>query len=401
LKDVCKKVFIDSRIAETYFSSMQYLWYYLAAMLICIGAAAQASDNPIILGVELPALEGEFSPIESDTVLYAPYPMQFDIRFYLSSAGMVDSFSYTSVNRDIYVRKLTGTLNSLRFFPAQVNNSPEPFILAGRLHLKPKYNRTQVTLQLPFDEPMCRFNSQLVRETFLLNDYELPGLESFPSYYCGRGSDTPDGADYPFVIYEISIDSTGRLLDYQELISEGTECAKLLSNVLLHARFKPASRRGGRFESRFYLIVRLFDSLKYPTPVWKPQPDSVYNDLMKYFRIESKLFPDSIMSSPYPVNIPGGVFKHSRDVSVLDSVEVDVRIDSLGEIESWEYRLLLPTLLKDVSEDILKKLRFSPARKFNGDRSVYDGRLVFNYSNSRDIRIRLQWLSDCAPAKVE
>ena len=190
----------------------------------------------------LAALESELEPVEGDEILFAAYPIDFDIQFYLSAAGTVDSFDYRPRKREVYIESISATLEGLQFYPARIDDVAEPFVLPGHLTFKSIYNRPRVYLHLPFDEPQCALDNQLMEKALVMNGYTMPGVEYFPSYFCGVQSADSDALDYPYVIYEIETDSFGNMIDFSELAAKGTECSKLLSNVLLHARFRPVCR---------------------------------------------------------------------------------------------------------------------------------------------------------------
>jgi len=372
---------------------MHRFCFHWIVIIFFLCSGVLASDNPIILGVEFPALESEFEPVEGDEVLFAAYPINFDIQFYLSAAGTVDSFDYRPRKRDVYIESISSTLEGLRFYPARIDDVPEPFVLPGHLTFKSKYNRPRAYLHLPFDEPQCALDNQLVEKALGMNGFTLPGIDYFPSYFCGVRPADPDVLDYPGVVYEIEIDSLGNMIDFSELAAIGTECSKLLSNVLLHARFRPAARDGRSFDSRFYLIVRLFDLIKYPTAVWPPDSEAGEVGHFERYRLETRLHMNRVISPPYPRNIPDGIFIYGSVISFKDSVEILVNIDTLGRVRTHKYQYMVSDYFRYAVDDIADKLRFMPAVDLEGKATGFDGRMLLIFDNSKNIRIRLDWLS--------
>lgn len=361
-------------------------------LILCLFSAAQASDNPLILGVDFPSLDGGFQVAAGDTILFTPYPLEFDVHFYLSPGGTVDSFTYSPAKREIYINKISETLQRLRFFPTHVDGIAEPFILSGELIFKPVFKRPQLFLNLPFDEPTCDLNSHLVEKTLRLNGYELPKIINFPSYFCMHSTGLDSADAYPFVIFEMEVDSSGGLIDYSEISTNRPECAALLSNVLLHARFQPPSRNGRPFAAGFYLAIRLFGSIDNPTPVWSSGTNGKNRDVFEMNRIEVLPYLDSIVNPPYPISAYDGDYFYSSVVSFKDSVDVMVHIDSLGRAGSPAYQSITHEILRNVIKDVLKKLKFTPATRPDGTRVGFDGRLIFEFDNSKNIRIQPGWL---------
>ena len=375
-----------------YFHKMQNFIALLAMVLICLTAVSLASDNPVILGVEFPAPADGDWPAEGEKIYYTPYPLQFDIVFYLSSEGGIDSIYYPPQPREVFIESILGVLKKLRFYPARVNDTVVPFILPGVLEFRPEGKKAGLRLHVPFDEPECKLNNRLVDEALALNGFRPPGLEEYPSYYCLLPGTENDKPDYPFIAYDVMIDSSGKLIDYNIISRTRDVCSRLMSNVLSHARFTPASHHGRVLASRLYVIVRLFDQMNYPTKAWTPRSGLEGSDLFEHYRIETALTIDSVVCPPFPINIPGGVFLYNSAISVRDSVEVAVNIGLNGEIDSYEYYFLFSDNLRRVADEILRKLKFTPAMLIDGRMSDYQGKLYIKFDNSNKIRIELKWL---------
>lgn len=363
-----------------------------ALLFLCLFSLVRASENPLILGIEFPSPDGDFRLAAGDTVLFTPYPLKFEVHFYLTSSGMVDSFSYTPEKREIYIEKISESLRRLRFFPTRIDGVEEPFILSAEINFKPVFKRPQLFLSFPFDEPACEFKSHLVEKTLIFNGYDLPEIIRFPSYFCSPSAMNDSIPGYPFVIFEIEVDSTGRLVEFEKVFASRADCAALLSNVLLHTQFQPPSRHGHPFAARFYLVVRFFGSGDYPTAVWTPENSGGNRNIFEMKRIEVLPYLGSIVNPPYPISAYDGDYFYNSVVSFKDSVDIMVHIDSLGRIGRTEYQAFSHERLRHVIDEVVKKLKFTPATSLDGTRVGFDGVLRFRFDNSKNIRIQPGWL---------
>ncbi len=388
---ICKEI-IDSQRDKVYFQHMGNRVILFASLIICLFSFASASENPLILNVEFPSLDGEIRLAAGDTVLYTPYPLQFDVEFYLSSEGKVDSFSCFPVKKKMYLDKIGKTLRGLQFFPARIDGISRPFILAGEIIFRPVFNRPEFLVRFPFDEPNCELINHLVEKSLLLNGFSLPEIVRFPSYYCPRPVPTVNETDYPFVIFEIELDSAGTLIDYDQIFTNRSDCAHLLSNVLLHSEFSPPLYHGRPFGARLNIAVRLFSQVSYPTVLWSTGSAKTGRNIFEMTRVEALLYLGSVVNPPYPINAPAGDYTYGSLVPFRDSVDILVHIDSLGKVSSAKYQFYTPDRLRRVIDDILKKLKFTPAVNREGESIGFDGALRFGFNNSKNIRIQPNWL---------
>jgi len=327
----------------------------LAAAAI-LTAVSFASDNPVILGVEFPAPTEAGWMTGNEKIHFTPYPLQFDIVFYISVEGSVDSVSYPPQRRDT------------------------------------EDNKPGLYLHVPFDEPACEMKNRLVEKALSLNGFKLPGVERFPPYYCMLPEGEVDEPGYPFIVFEVAVDTAGDLTDYEVIYSSHDICSEVMSNVLLHAELAGALRNGQNINSEFYLIARLFDELSYPSNVWTPSSGVTESDYFEQYRIETVLAIDSIVCPPIPVNMVGGEFSYPSVVSVEDSVEVAVHIDNMGEIDAYQYYFLFSDIMREAADDILNRLEFTPAILLDGRISDFNGLLEITFNNSKKIRIDPKWL---------
>jgi len=374
-----------------YFHTMRRLILVLAAAAI-LTAVSFASDNPVILGVEFPAPTEAGWMTGNEKIHFTPYPLQFDIVFYISVEGSVDSVSYPPQRRDIFIKSVMGILKNTRFYPASVNGIPTAFILPAILEFRPEDNKPGLYLHVPFDEPACEMKNRLVEKALSLNGFKLPGVERFPPYYCMLPEGEVDEPGYPFIVFEVAVDTAGDLTDYEVIYSSHDICSEVMSNVLLHAELAGALRNGQNINSEFYLIARLFDELSYPSNVWTPSSGVTESDYFEQYRIETVLAIDSIICPPIPVNMAGGEFSYPSVVSVEDSVEVAVHIDNMGEIDAYQYYFLFSDIMREAADDILNRLEFTPAILLDGRISDFNGLLKITFNNSKKIRIDPKWL---------
>lgn len=370
---------------------MRKLVFLIPIFLFCFIMIAYGAEGFNLLGVDFPSIGTEDWLLDSDTVLYSRLPSKFDIEFYLSPAGSVDSFSYSPLEKNIYVEKISTSLSSIEFYPAKINNVAVPFILPAELVFQPMFGSPYVELRLPYHEPECYLVKPLIEKTLELNEITPPRISRFPSYYCFF-EDERQIEDYPYALFKVDLDSSGALTDYEQLFSTRSDFSTKVSTALLYADFQPAMLRGREFPATLFVIVRFFDVVDYPTSLWPPAESSNPHLPFDYLRVETELFLDSIINPPIPVNIPRGEFKNPSVIPFADSLEVFVEIDTLGKIVSASHPDYLFTRFMNATEELVKDLRFTPAKDISGKKVNFEGILRLTFTNSKIIRIVGGWL---------
>jgi hypothetical protein len=378
-------------VGQPYLDTVFFIAAYIFAILVWFPGTAYAEKSFSLLGVDFPAVDNKSWLLESDVVPFSPFQLKFDMLFYLSAEGTVDSFSYSPASGEAYIQRIDSSLKNIRFYPATINDTARPFILPGQLLFFDKYGKRQVELQLPYDEPECYKSRALIEKALTLNGFSLPGVARFPSYYCALAG-KQDLADYPYTILEIELDSVGTLAEYRVLYSTHENVCPLISNSLLYAEFRPASYKGQFFPCKFYLALRFFDMVNYPTSVWPPSPGPGVSLPYDYVRIGNQLYLDSVINPPFPLNVRGGLFRYDTPVPSADSFEVLVEVDTLGRVRPLQYRAYLSRQLHEVVRAVLGRLRFTPARGIVGEKKAFEGSLTLSADFSKNIRIVINWL---------
>ncbi|UCD94232.1 MAG: hypothetical protein JSU69_10790, partial [Candidatus Zixiibacteriota bacterium] len=284
-----REVRIDTGSWRAYFRGVYFVAAFIVAVILCLPGPVFAGEGFSVLGVEFPAMDSTDWLLESDVVSFTPFPLKFDMLFYLSTDGTVDSFTYSPETKQIYIDRVTNSLESIHFYPARINDTAVSFILPAELLFSYKYGKRYADLRLPYNEPECHKSRALIEKTLRLNGFSLPGIKQFPSYFCALTGHR-DLSDYPYIIFEIELDSSGALVEFHELYSSDSNVCKLISKSLLYADFLPASYKGRNFPQKFFLVVRFFDVVNYPTSVWPSPAESSVNLPFEYIRLGSQLY---------------------------------------------------------------------------------------------------------------
>jgi len=375
------------------YNRVMFMKYLLCLAVIFLPQLSGADDGMELLGLKLPSLLTESWILGENIVPYAPFPMKFDLLFYLSSEGTVDSFVCLNDSSSVFIERMARSLESLVFSPAQKGGLPTTFIQKGEMIFRSTRGKTTVELLFPGDEIAGDRNHSEIVRTLEINGVAIPKLVRFPSYYCAFPPEA-DESDYQYAVYEVLVDSSGELADFSLIKSTMTSCSMKIGNALLYADFNPAGIEGKRFESRFFVIIRLFKRVNYPTMIWPAGNERSAVLPFDYCRIESRLFLDSIINPPFPVNVPGGAFRLDAPAQLADTFETEVVIDTAGRIRSWRILDYVPEVLSELTGDLLEELIFLPARDA-GDRLVdFKGRLLLMLDAGRNLRIISKWLPD-------
>ncbi len=325
-----------------------------------------------------------------DSLPYVLYPTEGELLFYLSRDGIVDSVQLIKAGMRNFISRYRRSLQNLKFQPAVYGGEAIPFILPAHLLIKPPRGGFLAILTFPYD-PRIEFRSRpLIEEALRRNGFTLPGVKYFPPYFCPFKIKERLG-NYPYVVFAVNLDSSGNPTEIIEHCRTYRDFSATISRVLLNAEFLPATYKGEAISSQFYLLIRYFENLQYPTTAWPPLDNSSPLFPFDYLRIDNLLFPDSILNPPIPLNMPGGQFWRRNIFSVNDSVRVLVRIDTLGEIVSNSPVYPLFPRYKSELDTLLEGLVFTPARDIWDKKVVFDGEIMLWLGYSENIRIQALW----------
>ncbi len=395
------KHLVDMVSSQTYFHEMQKIGIVLLFTVLILPVSIYGVDGSYSWqDIEFPIVRQGNWLMESDTIYNIYFPHKYDLIFFIDGEGDVDSLKYSTGKRDIYIEGIYSSLENLKFFPARWAKEPVPFILPAEIEFFVPFNKPIANIRYPFDYEDCRLNPHVYRRMLNEGSFRAPDIISFPSYYC-LYPDSLASNEYPFAVYELFVDKDGELVDFNPLFVTDENVARQIPTVLLYSKFSPAAINGNVVDSKFYLIVRFFNELQYPTSKWPNEGDTAKLYPYEYVRLETTLFLDSVLHLPYPKNVNAGIFRHSERIPIYDTVFAAVNINKEGKARITREWL---KALKDKSatlSGVLEKLKFIPARNLSGDPVEYEGRISVIYENSKNIRIIAKWLPDVNPEPVE
>jgi hypothetical protein len=370
----------------------------MLSLIPAVSATAE-SDFFTLYGLEIPAMKNENWLTDPEAVLYSRDPINFDIRFFLNESGQVDSLTFRSRHKAVFVEKLKPSLMASSFYAAKLQGVNIPFIIPAVLTIHTPRGRSQASLTLPYDERACTRNRRLVEKSMELNGWELPQLKKFPSYFVAL-REPPSLMEYPYAVFRISLDSLGRLKDYEQVLSYGGDFQALFENPLLYAVFSPLRYRARGLDSEIYIVFRLFDVVNNPTAVWPASMSSQKSLPFEALRIEVLYFRDSILNRPIPYNLPDGLYSYGETVPFMDTVRVEVELSQDGDVIRYDILEILPRLLEKHLKAIIGGLRFTPARNWQNEREGFQGFLEIAFDNSKNIRVVAEWLPRWAQIPV-
>jgi hypothetical protein len=342
--------------------------------------------------LELPTLLHEDWLLKGDSVGFAPFPILYDLRFYLSENGCVDSIQYESDDEFRLIGRIIASLNNIDFSPAGYKERKMPFICPARLEFSQKRLRKAVTLTLPYNRNEKRWNDSLMNKALEFNGFIPASIKKVPPYYCHFRKEISK-TGYPFALYNVTIDSSAHVQDVEIITTNSDHYASMFSNVLLFAEYQAAAYNGINILSNLFITARFFPRLPYPTDYWPP---SVMEDIdlsWDYHRIVFRPYLDSIVNPPMPANLVDGGIIYKENMVFYDSVRINVNIDTMGTISSFEFVSPTGPLIGKISRQILKKIKYFPANDINGRKIGFAGQIILIFkSNSKNIRIVSNWL---------
>lgn len=343
-------------------------------------------------------LPADYWLLPGDAVPIVAQPTKLELILFLSESGAVDSLHFLPLAREPALGFLRRSLLALKFSPAAVDGKSIPYQLPAELLLanerffdiSPR-RRQAAVLVLPVIDEIGVVRRDLVERSFALNGIEMPQVESFPAYFClfKIGEREPR---YPFAVYKVSLDSSGHLLDFSEYCSSRPECAENFGRALLYAYFTPGRINGRNRPCEFYLTVRFFDQLQYPTRKWYNDSTRKDNSIYENFRLESSLSIDSVINPPLPVSTSSGVVTYNSPFLLVDTLRAFVKIDTLGKILAALYGAPEFTEVVSSGKKILANLEFIPARDLLDRKVEFRGELFMRFDGSNFSRIRFEWL---------
>ncbi len=348
--------------------------------------------------LNLGGLPAEIWLLPTDAIPPVLSPTKYELLLTLSDSGTVDSLQIAPPAGNGALAYFRKSLLALKFRPAAIDGKNTAYRLPAELllgeekflNISPRRRRSAI-LALPAINRATTFRRDLVEKSFSLNGIEMPRVKYFPSYFCffkiGERS-----AKYSFAVYRISLDSAGHLLDFSEFCSSRAECAEYFGRALLHAEFMPGKIDGQSRPSEFYLTVRFFDQLQYPTRKWYYDSTVKDNSIYENFRLESSLSVDSVINPPLPLGTTSGLVPFNSPIRFVDTLRAYVKIDTLGKITTASFGTPENRNLDTLGMEVLSRLEFIPARDLLDRKVDFRGELFLRFDGSNISRIRFEWL---------
>ncbi|MBN2226521.1 MAG: hypothetical protein JW763_04075 [candidate division Zixibacteria bacterium] len=381
---------IDRGDRKKYIFAVRHsIWHLLFVLTLCVGTAD--GDDFTVLGVTFPTLNDSLHHclLTGDTIYYVRHPKSVEVYFHLNTAGCVDSLTYDTVRGGDHVRALVSSLSCLDFNPARIDGKPISFVLPSLAVFGSKAGHPDLNLVFPVNGETGEKTGDLVHDALVRNNITPPGIVRFPSYFC-RCDKMGESGGYHYVVFQLDIDSSGGVTDYEMLATGSRALADMLGTVLQYAEYSPAIRQGQVMASRCYLVVRLFSELHYPTAIWPPaDPSSL---LFENYRLQISLYLDSIPLPPVPINLPDGMLNSDHILPANNAMSVRIGIDTLGQVDYVRPASALPGVVYSDLRNTLRRLHFYPARDIHGRPVYYNGELELDTNNSEKIRIIARWL---------
>lgn len=325
-------------------------------------------------------------------VKYTRYPVTYELNFYLSDSGCIDSLKYYSDDELKYIDGVLDLLNNIDFSPGLYMGKEIPTILPARLEFVTKRYRPTAILKLPYDSQMDTNDGELVEKILELNKFSPASVKKVPPYFC-RFKKVSNRNSYQYAIYKIELDPFGQANQIETIFTNYQHYSDMFFTVLLYSEFQPARYEGKAVSSNLFVTVRFFQKLPYPSEIWPPLNETDLDLSYDYHRISFRPYLDSIVNPPMPINLIKGGINQERNIVFIDTIQVSVTIDTLGNIKRHEYKSRQYPIGEKITKAVLKKLKYHPARDISGSKSIFEGELtvIFNL-NSRNIRIVSNWL---------
>jgi len=386
---------VDKNKAYVYYPAMRVagLIFFIFILLPCFANADHEGFS--VMDVEFPAMigEGDRWVEPEDNILYASTPITFDVVLYLSVHGTVDSVQIDSVDRVKYVYGVQNSLKCLQFYPGKIKGETSPFILPIELTFFSERGSKSVNIRLPYSSRNNERNYNLIYKALMLNNIQPPELLYFPSYFHKLPDKIAYGG-YDYSIYKVRLDTLGKLMNVETITETEPRLSDRIHIVLDFAEFAPLVFRGVPQESEQYLIIRFFDT-NYPTHSWPPASGSNVRYPVDYINIEPRLFLDTVINPPIPINMPNCVYHYNHQFSLQKFLTIDIDIDTNGTIS--KHRVLEESSPIEYSnlKKFLEYLKYTPARDINNRLVDYHGRIVLKRLSSNNIRIDNKWLLPC------
>ena len=375
---------------------MKRLSIFIAFALLvgCVGAA----------GSELPPSAPElygFSPAIPDSLPYFTTETdlpEFDHRrtvlvlMSIDESGRVSEARPDDPGDTTLMSYVHSYLKSLTFQPARFADAAEASVLPLLARITPRVKKPEFIF--PVNSDYTVEDRDLYMKAITLSGIEPPKVSRFPSYFSTVTQ--PDSAGtYPFMVFKVSLDSTGRLVDFSDEIIAESKYADQLRSALLYAEFSPALARGKPVAADAYLMISFLPHLSYPSRTWPPAAvDSA--SLKEQIRV--RLIPAKVGLLSKPVPVRHNAFRMAsggQPAYFIGTMCLGFTVDTLGNV-AFQHTTIVRREIFEYIRRIVGKWRFYPALDWNGRPVPFYGEMLLDFDTSEFIRIRYLW-RDFAP----
>ena len=365
------------------------LVFRLAAVLGLLSAAATvtAGDRVEVLG---------FSPAYLDTAEGPTVPVPrlnvMDERMLALTLRVEVDGSVTDVQAEdpqdsTLAAKLRDWLMGWHGEPACRDGQAATSLLPVHVHLYPSDATPE--LIAPLDTGGVVASTDLLGRSLALNGISLPTVIEFPSYFA---VDEPQLGDeiYPIVLLRLTLDSTGRPLRSEEVLTTSASFGRLVQAASRWGRYAPARVEGKTRLASVFLLVSLFPDLSYPSQPWRSTEAATYGALD---RMRVRILPDTtgFVCGPLPRWSPSDRYSLGGEIVRPGVVAAWIRFDTLGTPQLMRTSKT-GSAVRDAVRRLIASLRFHPAVAIDGTPRRFSGLMYLEFQSSTIVRIRCAWL---------
>jgi len=362
--------------------------FLLAAILLIMATSVGAIERPALYGFSLPC------PV--DTPYFAPETemVQFDHRRMLlllldiDENGAVSGMQLEDEADSAFARYVQPYVTARTFHPALFDGVAVPSRLPVLLRITPKVNRP--VFIFPVDANYTVGDLDLYLQGMAFNDIKPPRLEYFPSYFSNitRGDSL---GRYPYMLFKVRLDSTGRLFDFEDELIAEPKFAHQLRSALLYADFKPATVKQQPIATDAYLMISFFPYISYPSRRWLATPETelslIDRQRVRLLPTKAGLLAKAIPKRVNAFKVPSG----NQRIWFRGKMCLGLAIDTLGQVGIRHSTIVREPLYSFVRE-MVEGWRFYPALDFEGKIQPFYGEIMVEFDDSDFIRISYLWL---------
>jgi len=365
-----------------------------------------SSPPPVTQMIDRQSVSPQLPPRPEHFDMGLPHPVSFPVRLAtrqptpeintyvpivltIDTVGAVTDILPLHAGDSAYAHMYDDQLMAVEFMPGLINGEKSVFRLAARLRLLPGTRRPHIEFPVDGRRQVC--NTDLYLQSFELNGIVHATIKRFPAYF--SDVEVHDSLYLaPFVLAALDLDSAGRPVCIEPVLSTLPFRTSEILSAINWGVYSPAIHHGRPVASQNLLAVFLYPEVNYPTKtIDSDNPDTVN----VFHRTRVKLLPAQIeqLSPAVPRNAVNGLITvGAYSSSYHTTASAVISVDTLGKAR------LLKTdrsarKFNDDCRLIIEQLRFYPAMDFQGCPQRFKGLVYLEFSGSKTIRIRYEWLS--------